>query len=456
MKSQRYARVAATPRQNPANAVTADLSKHSALCLDHGYFIELAFRLAREGGFGKVYYCKPWEDALSKIDGAVIGDGFSEIERVSEPWGLIDAGKVDCVVFPDVHHAEMQAHIESLQVPVWGSRAADRLELHKIAFKKLQAKLGMNYPEYDVITGLDDLRQYCRDFKDRWIKISPQYRGNRETFHHDDYESSRETLDGMGVEFGILQNLIKFVCEHPLDSEIEGGLDTYIIDGKHPAYAVSGFEKKDYSYFASVLKWEDIPEEIRGPTEMLLPTLAECRYRNFHSSEVKILDGKPYELEPTCRYPSPAGEEQMELYANLPEIVFEGAQGRLVEPELNGRFACEAMIEHCGDEEHPRSMRVPDEVRQWVKLYNIAQVVDRLWIAPGCNIIGAVVGIGDTPQEALDHLKDNASALKKEPVKVHVESLASILEEIEKAESEGLHFSDKPLPQPAEAVEGAA
>jgi hypothetical protein len=62
------------------------------------------------------------------------------------------------------------------------------------------------------------------------------------------------------------------------------------------------------------------------------------------------------------------------------------------------------------------------------------------------------VGIGDSPKECLEHLLENVAALKDEPVTVHVESIAAIIQEIEEAEEAGIHFSDKPLPEPADAL----
>lgn len=429
-----------------------DLSNKSAVILDHGIFLELAFRLCRD--FGTIYYVDPsWEEAFPKIDHAVIGDGFDRIERVGEIWDVID--KVDVCVFPDVGHGSMQMYLQSQGMPVWGSRKSDRLEVNKVAFRKLQKELGMEVPEYHVVRGLDALREMCQnpDYDDRWIKLSPQFRGNRETFHHENYESSREILDGMGVDFGIVQDILKFVAEKSIEADLEGGLDTYTVDGEHPSVAVQGYESKDKCYFAVVQPYEKIPKEITSVNEYLWPILKQYQARQFISTEVKITeDKKSFLLEPTIRMPSPAGEEQLELYANMSQIVFEGAHGKLVEPELTATFACEAMVEHTGDEKRWRSLVVPDSIRQWVKLYNTVKVGDSLGICPGSRIIGAVVGIGDSPTEALEHLKENAEGLTDQPVITHVSDLAKIIQEIEEAEDKGIEFTDKPMPEPAEAI----
>lgn len=429
----------------------SDLSKKSCVVFDHGYFFELALVLARE--FGKVYYTTPWQSAQSKVDGAVIGDGYQDdgVERVDEIWDVID--QVDCAVFPDVHHAGMQLHIEKMGIPTWGARRADDLEIKKLMFKQFQAKHGMNFAEYDVVNGMEELRDYCRRSKndDRWIKMTPQYRGSKETFHHKDYASSRQTLAEMDLEIGILP--VRFLAEKPIKGELEGGLDTYTVDGEHPSVAVQGYEKKDLCYFAHVQKWEDIPEQIRCVTDPLWARLKELRCRQMLSTEVKITpDGESVLLEPTIRFPSPAGEEQMETYSNMPHIIYGGAHGRLIEPEIGWEYCCEAMIEHNGNKAHARELQVPEEVRRWFKLYNTCKVDDRLWISPGDECIGAVVGVGNNPQEALEHLKENAKAIDGQPVTIHIEALADIFDEIAEAESKGVAFSKDEMPEPAEVI----
>lgn len=429
----------------------SDLSSKSCVILDHGYFLELAIVLARE--FGKVYYTTPWQSAQSKVDGAVIGDGYQDegVHRVDEIWDVID--EVDCAIFPDVHHAGMQLHIEKLGIPTWGARRADELEIKKLMFKKFQEAHDMNFAEYDVIEGMDELRDYCRHSKnnDRWIKMTPQYRGSKETFHHKDYHSSSQTLAEMDLDLGILP--IRFIAEKPIKGKLEGGLDTYTIDGEHPSVAVQGYEKKDLCYFAHVQKWENIPEEIRSVTEPLWTKFKELRARQMFSTEVKITpDGKSYLLEPTTRFPSPAGEEQMEVYKNMPQIIWAGANGRLIEPEIEWEYCCEAMVEHNGNKLHAREVQIPDSVRRWFKLYNTCKVDNHLWIAPGNECIGAVVGVGNTPEEALEHLKENAKAMDDQPVTIHTKALAEIFEEIEEAESKGIAFSEDQMPSPESVI----
>lgn len=416
-------------------------------------------RLARKDGFGTVHYYDPtWQTAFATIDHAVIGDGLADdpdtpILRVKEPWKLIDAGMIDVCIFPDVHHAEEQEHLESLGMAVWGGRSASDLETNKYRFKQIQAELGMNHAEFDLVQGMDDLREYCLDKAngERWVKISPQFRGNKETFHlgKDEFETAMHLAE-LDHQLGALRNIVKFICEKPLKGKLEGGIDTYSIDGEHPQTVVSGWEKKDKGYFAEVIKWAQVIPELRQAIEPIFPILKERRCRQMLSTEVMIEDRVL--LEPTIRFPSPAGEEQMELYANFPQIIWAGAHGRLIEPELTASFACEAMVEHNGEDDTWRALTIPREIRRWVKLYNVCQIGDVTATAPGCNIIGAIVGIGDSPTKALEKLKQIYEALKDQPVTIHMESIVDLIHEIEEAQAQGKGFKNVTLPEPAEVV----
>lgn len=429
-----------------------DFSKLSCVVVDHGLFFHVAQFLGRH--FGKVYYVTPqWEGIFSKLDDAVVGDGFEgeNIERIEEVWDVIE--KVDFAVFPDVHHGGMQKFIEKhVGVPVWGGRKADALELKKLQFKKLLASKGGKLSKYDVLQGLYELRMFCIDPKnaDRWIKMSPQYRGNQETFHHVDYDSSVQTLGGMDEHFGILGEQITFLAEHPIKSKFEPGLDTLVVDGQHPELSIFGWEKKDKCYFGRVMPYNEIPKQVTACSEFLWEELKRLGARQMVSTEVKgnIL------LEPTIRFPSPAGEPQLDVYSNMPEVMLEGAKGSLVQPIMEHEYTCEAMIMHDEDKSHWRWLDVPKESRRWVKLYSPIQVNGKIGLAPGIECIGAIVGVGDDPEESIEHVKEIAETLEGQPVRVHLESLVDVLEELEAAQEAGMDVvGDEGIPEPAIVVE---
>lgn len=423
-----------------------DLSDKTCLVFDHGLFVELALRLSRD--FGKVYYHAPWERGFSLVNEAVIGNGFDEITWVDEIWDVID--EVDLFVFPDVLHSGLQLHLESMGKRVWGSRKGDALEIRRAYLKKVQQELGMHHPSYEIVRGMANLRDYLKDHPDQYVKLS-KYRGMMETFHHTEYAQTEPLLDQLAVKFGSVKDVVPFLVEDPVVTDIEVGYDGYCVDGTYPAFGIQGYEVKDKCLIASVQKYEEIPEEITIVNHVLATVLKDYRYRNFWSTEIRVAQGNSYLIDPCCRCPSPCTEIQLELWENLGEILWHGAAGELIDQKVVAQFGVEAIIDHNGDEHGWRTLEVPEEIRRWVKLYNVCKVDGTYAIPPfphSCDAIGAIVGIGDTLEEAIEALKDHLTHLKDQPITAKVESLYDALEEIQKAEKKGIEFSDQPVPEP--------
>ena len=154
--------------------------------------------------------------------------------------------------------------------------------------------------------------------------------------------------------------------------------------------------------------------------------------------------------------PGQTGEQILETCDNLPEVINHAAHGEMIEPKYKYKFAAEATIHYT---EHDcdvwKVLRVPEgEVRQFTKLYQFC-AADGLYHFPPSpsDELGVVCGVGDTPQEAIDHLKDNLDALKNEPIDVELAGFVDLIEQIEAAEEQGVEFSDKPLPEPVSVLE---
>src|SRR5260370_15468822 len=98
-----------------------DLQSKTALCYDHGTFVELAARLARD--FGRVLYFQPWQSAFPCMKDCAIGLGVPDVERVYNFWDVVD--KVDIFVFPDVWDGDLQAYLRGQGKPVLGAGKAD-------------------------------------------------------------------------------------------------------------------------------------------------------------------------------------------------------------------------------------------------------------------------------------------------------------------------------------------
>jgi hypothetical protein len=429
-----------------------DVSEVTACVVDRGIFFPVALRLAR--GMKKVYYHRPACEAYETVARSVPGDGHEGVELLPDFWSR--KGEIDVFVFPDCWAWDLQAELAGQGYPVWGSRQGEHLEVLRDQWLQAAKEVGLKMPRTKAIQGLEEARAYLYEHRQEklHVKIS-RFRGDMETWCASDWMVSRTRLDRLAYRWGPLQDLITFFIQDDLDTPLESGADSYCIDGAFPDEVILGYEKKGQSYLATVKARSEMPQEVWRPSELVAPVLGSLSYRNFFSTEVRIKDGESYLLDPCCRCPSPAGEEQLEMLDNFPEIVWSGARGELVQPEWSARFCGEAVIEFTGEKETWKTIRVPEEARRWVKLYACVYYDEAFHFPPeqDAEAIGCAVAIADTPGGVIEHLHELAEAMEEEPVSLHIEPMADLIKEIEQAEAAGIEFTEAEMPEPAEVID---
>jgi len=422
-----------------------------ACVVDFSMFMPVATRIAKQ--FKKVYYTTPVEKGFEEIGDFVFGDGIENIYRVEDYEDPDIFDEIDLFVFPYILYSGKQLLYEKLGKAVWGARKADELEMYKGRFYDMLERVGLPVPEYEIIKGMTNLRLYLNDHDDVFVKIS-RFRGTMDTWHHINYQKSQSYLDLLTCKLGPLQEEMTFYIIQKIDTKIEGGIDTYCIDGQWPKEAVLGYEKKNECYFAVVKPMEEMAEEFRIVNEMVGPELARYNYRQFFSTEVRVKGDKSYFIDPTCRTASPAGEEMLDLFGNIGDIMWHGAHGELVEPEITARFAGEAYMHWTAGEDEWKCVTVPEGLPAEVKLYGCMKLDGAYWWPPEDEeVIGCIVSTEDDPQKVIDNIKETAEALEESSVRVDIESFADLLKEIELAQKQGIDFTDKKLPEPASVLD---
>lgn len=428
-----------------------EASDVTCLVVDHGLFIPVALRLSQF--YKRVLYHKPGTEAFPTLSRGCIGDGFDQIECVSDPWPLVDKGDVDLAVFPDILDSGTQLHLESLGVPVWGSRKGDSIELSREKFLRILKDHGLDTPTFERVVGITSLKAFLKDKTDRYIKIS-RWRGSMETWHWRSWEEDENTLDGLAVKFGPLREFVPFLVFEPIDTPIEDGGDFINVDGQWPKLCLRGIESKDKGYFSSVTRIVDLPEYMQEILDVFGPVLGEYRYRNLFSMEVRVTDNKAVFIDPCCRGPLPATSSQMMVWKNIGDVIWAGAHGDLVEPEPAAKFTAECVLTMKGDKSNWRVLEWPKELEPWMKIADCCAVDGVLGIPPDDqhgNEIGWLVALGDTPKETIAKLKDKASILP-EGVDAELSSLIDLVQEAETMREEGVPITPKPMPEPAEVV----
>lgn len=422
----------------------------TCLCADYGTFICLAEKLAET--YKKVYYYAPIDAEYRDAQDWVIGDGLPKVERVHELVTPELIKEVDLWVFPDIGWGGFQKYLRSIGKAVWGPMGADELELYRTKFLKVVESLGLPVAPYKVCRGLTELSDYLKENTRKWVKINV-FRQNMETWFHLDWEHSRNKLNEMACCFGGVSEEVVFVVQDEIESDVEIGYDGWSVDGKYPNISAQGYEKKNELYLGSTREYDDLPELVKVVNESFGPILESYGYRNFFATEIRVKDDLPYFTDPTLRMPGQTGEQLLESCANLGIVIWEGANGTLIEPTFSSQFLAEATLHYTGDVEGWKTVKVPEEVRQWIKLAQFCLVDGRYEFPPHANDeVGVVLGLGDSIENAIDHLKDNLESLGDEPVEAHLDGFKDLIESIEEAEKEGMEFTDDPLPDPKEVI----
>jgi hypothetical protein len=152
-------------------------------------------------------------------------------------------------------------------------------------------------------------------------------------------------------------------------------------------------------------------------------------------------NGKPFWSGNCARCGSPPSEIYMEIYKNLPEIIWGGSRGQLVEPIPLAKFGSCVMIKSAWAANNWQPIDFPEELRRYVKLHYPTKINHRYYAIPQKNDIaeiGAIIGWGDTLKESIEMVKKIAEHVHGHFLSIPIASLDEAQEEIDKAEKFGL------------------
>jgi hypothetical protein len=427
--------------------------------MDYGTFLGLSDMMGRV--CKRTLYYSPFETEYQVIEKCLIGDGFEHFERCDEPLDPSVFGDIDLFIFPDIAMAGLERHLRDYcGKMVWGSFGATELELFRTKFMKVIKRLGLPYVPTVTIRGLTNLAAYLKENPEKWVKIN-RYRGNMETWFHKDWEHSQREMERLALVFGPLADAVTFVVQDPIEGEedspvLELGYDGWSIDGEFAPASFQGYEAKNELYLGSLLQYAEIPEQVREVNEAMAPELAKVHYRNFWATELRIKEGIGYFIDPTPRMAGQTMEHLFTCCENLPEVILAGAQGEVIEPIFTATHAAEATIHQKTQNESEgwRTFKVPDDCIGMIQLYRCCHH-QGLWQYPPnkSNELGVVCGWGDSIEDAMYDLKANFENIKDEPVHIELSGFADLVKQIEDAKEEGVHFTDKPIPEPAAVVQ---
>ena len=412
-----------------------DKKYHDKTCIviDHGLFVSVCQKLSES--FGKVYYFTCWESSFPNSNDTLIGTGFDNFERINDFWSILD--QIDLFIFTDVYSGPLQVYLQSIGKRVWGGRNGDLMEIKRSDFITKMQEIGLLTPWTEFITGMDALREYLMGAEDKYVKVDSMFRGDLETFHHINYDISKPILDKLAYQIGPRQDTIQFIVQDPIDAVVETGYDGYVIDGMFPDQCLFGIEVKDKGYIGEVRDYDKIPVQIKEVNDKLAPLFKEYGYRGFFSSEIRVTaNGDAYLIDMTCRCPSPPTSTMLEVYSNLAEIMYEGADGTLIQPEFNAKFGAEIIGFNDFLREGFVQLFFDEDDAEWIKQPNVCMIGDNTYCIPqkyaDMNMVANVVAIGDDIDSVISELKERVSSIQGNGFNVDPNVLDETIEELKK------------------------
>ena len=414
-------------------------STKSVCIVDNGLFSELGTTLSKS--FGKVFYNSPWVSGFPSSNQTELGEGFSEFDRVSNVWEIFD--DVDLFVFPDIYQGPLQEHLVSMGKRVFGSRNADELENFRDDAKSHFKSLGIPQPTYEVVKGIDALRKCLKGKGSNkvWIKTNLT-RGDMETFPSVGYELVKNKIDKIESDLGPKSKSMEFIVEDHLPDTLDIAIDTFCIDGKFPDNVAIGCEIKGEAYLGAVKKWKEIPSQLTSIYEDLSQTLKSYEYRCMLSLESRIQKDKIWLCDPCCRAGSPPFELQLNWIKNIPEIMWEGAGGVIVEPDYAGKYGFEIMIHSEWANDHPLKIDFPEKFKEKIKFRYSAQFPDGLWIMPqkGGPRVASVVTSGDDMEACFEEAKEIAGEVKGMQIETFSRAIPELRDNMKQMSEWGYKF----------------
>jgi hypothetical protein len=239
-------------------------------------------------------------------------------------------------------------------------------------------------------------------------------------------------------DLGSWSEQVEWIVQKDIKAKAEIGYDGEVVDGVFPDNSVFGIEVKDIGYIGGARKYADLPEGVKYVNEKLKPYLKKMKVRGKFSTEIREgEDGKHYFIDPTMRFPYPPSQCMLEFCDNIAECIYEGANGRLIEPIYRGKFVCEIILYSDYAKEHDYKLIVPEEIRQWVKqpycfksptTGSIIVVKQEV----GNTNVGSVIAYGNTIEETIELCKKRAEMITGHGLKIDTDCLDEAIVQFKK------------------------
>ena len=151
--------------------------------------------------------------------------------------------------------------------------------------------------------------------------------------------------------------------------------------------------------------------------------------------------GKPFWSGNCARSGSPPGELWSEMYTNLGDIVWHGANGEMVNPVIKDEWGVQVFIESQWSDHNWQAIYFPEKYRKNIKLRNVCKVDGRYYIIPqhmGITSFGTILGMGKTLEAATAQAKEIAETVEGDQIDITATEIDEAIDQLKKMESFGM------------------
>jgi hypothetical protein len=181
-----------------------------------------------------------------------------------------------------------------------------------------------------------------------------------------------------------------------------------------------------------VKPWAVMPLKLKQIYTQFSDTFHRYQYRNFLSLESRADGKKVYLGDPCCRAGSPPLELQLNWITNLPEIIWQGGEGNLVEPVYEGKYGVELIVHSDWADKHPLLVEFPEKYRDAIKFRYNSEFGGKTWIMPqGAGPrIAAIVAHGNSLDDCMEECTEISQCLKGTQIESFTRAFPIIKEKI--------------------------
>lgn len=367
-----------------------------------------------DGGKNEVQYFTNWATGYPVFKDFCTGldlESLRKKDKHGNPllfWDAVLKGDWDCVANFDVHAQDEIAAIRKFypDKSVWGSGRGEKIEADRIFLKQLIEAVGLPVNPYKIVKGITALKEYIKKSPNKYVKLNI-FRGDCESFFAKDLEYNRADFIRMEVALGPMAEETMFICEEPIDTDVEVGYDGFFNGKDYADKCFCGVEWHKNLYVAKVFNYEDLPEPIFETMEALAPVLEKMDFRGAISTEEKIVDFKKHYLLDICsRLPAPLSALYPVMIKNWPEFVYRTGLKEDCPLDINAKYVgCFALTSMRGLQEYlPIGLKKAD--RDKVRLQSVCMLDGKYHGVKGNETLAVLIAEGDTKEEVLEKIKD--------------------------------------------------